>query len=47
MKILESQSAQLTNYEVHKYLISLRDTTNDRKGQRPQNLNVVVNEVDR
>lgn len=50
MKILEAQSAQLTNYEVYKHLTEQRERhakllkVKD-KGRRPGNLETVVKEV--
>jgi hypothetical protein len=50
MKILEAQSAQLTNYEVFTHLTELKAKSNARKGNRalgraPGNLETVVKEV--
>jgi hypothetical protein len=50
MKILESQSAQLTNYEVYTHLTELKRKSNDRKGNRllgrpPGNLETIAKEV--
>jgi hypothetical protein len=50
MKILEAQSAQLTNYEVFTHLTALKAKSNARKGNRalgraPGNLETVVKEV--
>lgn len=50
MKILEAQSAQLTNYEVHKHLIEQREryakiNRVQEKGRRPGNLETIVKEV--
>jgi hypothetical protein len=50
MKILEAQSAQLTNYEVYTHLTDLKRKSNERKGNRalgrpPGNLETIVKEV--
>jgi hypothetical protein len=50
MKILEAQSAQLTNYEVYKHLTEQRERhtkllKDKDKGRRPGNLETVVKEV--
>lgn len=50
MKILEAQSAQLTNYEVYKHLDDQKERHkklkwNKDKGRRPGNLETVVKEV--
>ncbi|PSS25299.1 hypothetical protein M430DRAFT_33060 [Amorphotheca resinae ATCC 22711] len=50
MKILEAQSAQLTNYEVFTHLTELKAKSNARKGNRalgraPGNLETVVKEI--
>lgn len=50
MKILEAQSAQLTNYEVYTHLTDLKKRSNKRKGNRvlgrpPGNLETIVKEV--
>lgn len=50
MKILEAQSAQLTNYEVYTHLTELKRKSNARKGNRvlgrpPGNLETIVKEV--
>jgi hypothetical protein len=50
MKILEAQSAQLTNYEVYKHLNEQKERHkrlkgNKDKGRRPGNLETVVKEV--
>ncbi|KAH8596892.1 DNA-directed RNA polymerase-like protein III subunit RPC9 [Bisporella sp. PMI_857] len=44
MKILEAQSGQLTNYEVHKHLLKLTAPRKDGK-KGPGNLNTVVREL--
>jgi hypothetical protein len=47
MKILESQSATLTNYEVYQHLKDqrIRYSTTGLKGKRPGNLETIVKEV--
>lgn len=50
MKILEAQSAQLTNYEVYKHLIEQKERHAklqklEKKGRRPGNLETIVKEV--
>jgi len=50
MKILEAQSAQLTNYEVYTHLTELKRRSNERKGNRamgrpPGNLETIVKEI--
>jgi hypothetical protein len=50
MKILEAQSAQLTNFEVYTHLTELKKKSNARKGNRvlgrpPGNLETIVKEV--
>jgi hypothetical protein len=50
MKILEAQSAQLTNYEVYTHLSELKRKSNERVGNKvlgrpPGNLETVVREV--
>jgi hypothetical protein len=47
MKILESQSAVLSNYEVYTHLIAQREryAKKELKGRRPGNLETVVKEV--
>lgn len=50
MKILEAQSAQLTNYEVYTHMKSLKKRSNERRGNRvlgrpPGNLETIVREV--
>ncbi len=47
MKILESQSATLTNYEVYTHLMDQRAryAKKGMKGRRPGNLETVVKEV--
>jgi len=50
MKILEAQSAQLTNYEVYTHLTDLKKRSNKRKGNRvlgrpPGNLETIVKEI--
>lgn len=50
MKILEAQSAQLSNYEVYTHLADLKRRSNERKGNRvlgrpPGNLETIVREV--
>lgn len=50
MKILESHSAQLTDYEVYQHLTDQKErykklTSNRDKGRRPGNLETVVKEV--
>jgi len=50
MKILEAQSATLTNYEVYQHLVEQKERHlklkgNKQKGRRPGNLETVVKEV--
>jgi hypothetical protein len=45
MKILEAQSATLTNYEVYQHLIDQRTKYAHVKGRRPGNLETVVKEA--
>lgn len=45
MKIIESQSAVLSNYEVYQHLIDQRDTYKKEKRRGPSNLGTVVKEV--
>lgn len=48
MKIIESESAQLTNYEVFVHLTDQKERYNKlgrEKGRRPGNLETVVREV--
>ncbi|CZR58131.1 uncharacterized protein PAC_08022 [Phialocephala subalpina] len=45
MKILEAQSATLTNYEVYQHLIDQRTKYAHVKGRRPGNLETVVKEL--
>ena len=46
MKILEAQSAVLTNYEVYTHLINEREKyKKEYKGRRPGNLETIVREV--
>lgn len=45
MKILEAQSATLTNYEVYQHLTEQRTKYANVKGRRPGNLETVVKEV--
>jgi hypothetical protein len=48
MKVLEAQSATLTNYEVYTHLTEQRARYSKKgvKGRRPGNLETVVKEVD-
>jgi hypothetical protein len=45
MKILEAQSATLTNYEVYQHLTEQRTKYANVKGRRPGNLETVVKEA--
>lgn len=45
MKILESQSAVLSNYEVYEHLSDQRDRYKQNKRRGPPNLETVVREV--
>lgn len=48
MKILEAQSATLTNYEVYAHLTEQKRRYRDKKNEksyRPTNLDTIVNEV--
>lgn len=45
MKILESQSAVLSNYEVYQHLTDQRDRYKQKKHRGPPNLETVVREV--
>lgn len=45
MKILEAQSAVLSNYEVYQHLADQRDRYKQKKHRGPPNLETVVREV--
>lgn len=45
MKILEAQSAVLTNYEVYEHLTEQRERYKSAKRRGPPNLETVVREV--
>lgn len=45
MKVIESQSAVLTNYEVYQHLVDQRDRYKKTKRRGPPNLETVVREV--
>lgn len=45
MKVVESQSAVLTNYEVYRHLVDMRQRYELRKRRGPPNLDLVVKEV--
>lgn len=47
MKVLESQSATLTNFEVYQHLLNEQQKAKlpDRKRQVPRNLQTVIKEV--
>lgn len=45
MKILESQSAVLSNYEVYQHLTDQRDRYKQKKHRGPPNLETLVREV--
>lgn len=45
MKVIESQSAVLSNYEVYQHLVDQRDRYKKTKRRGPPNLETVVREV--
>lgn len=45
MKILESQNAVLSNYEVYQHLVDHKKTLKQKQRKGPGNLNTLIKEV--